>query len=264
MIYDQELLVAYGGEVKSLEEGKLEGIGIVFGSPDKPDRSEYKDFFDSTTSVNPSDTFITHLAFEHGRGRAEPIGIATMTKTAIGWNVEADLNLEDPFVKAIFPDIKKGKYGFSTGAVSHLVKRNPQSNGTNHIKQWFVGELSITTRPAEEAALITSVKFLPEERESTMTAEEILKDIAKSWFEKFNTIDISEQSLDKIVEKLSSVKADNSELASLQEQLATKTQELADLEGKLQIGEDALKEANDQITRVSLLAGIETVLKDSK
>lgn len=155
-------LVAWGGNFKAIsDEGILEGNGIVFGSENKPDKSIFRDFFTSDTFVHPENEFTTTLLFEHAFKRMEPIGKATMYKTENGWDVIAELNLSDPFVKEKFEEIKaEGGWGFSTGAIGHALDREKKANDTHFIKQWVVGEISITKTPAEPDALVRNVKSL--------------------------------------------------------------------------------------------------------
>ena len=160
-IPEASLNFTWGGDFKSVtDQGILEGDGIVFGSETEHDLSSFKDFFTSDTFVHPDTEFTTSLFMEHGFNYRSPIGKAKMVKSDTGWKVSAELNLNDPEVKSKFEDIKKGGWGFSTGAVSHVVERDKKSNGTHFIKQWAVGELSITKTPAEPKALVHSVKSM--------------------------------------------------------------------------------------------------------
>lgn len=159
----ENLNLTWGGNFKSVtDQGILDGSGIVFGSELEPDLSQFKDFFTKDTYVNPEDSFTTTLFMEHCFSYDKPIGKAHMYKTDKGWEVTAELNMEDPVVKSRFPEIKSGGWGFSTGAVGHAVVREKKENGTHHIKQWAVGEISITKTPAEPKALIHNVKSIDE------------------------------------------------------------------------------------------------------
>lgn len=264
------ILVAYGDAVKSNEQGLLEGRAIVFGSPESPDSSRYKDYFSEETFVNRKNTFEVMLGFEHGDGYSEDIGEATITKTADGWEAVAQLDMDNPIVQDNFDDIKAGKYGFSTGALPHYVKRQKQKNGTNHIKRWVVGELSITKTPAEKKAIIREVKYaqqadMPDDAgDMTSTNPSLeLVDILKDFISVLLSmkVNLSDEAIEKIVEKIpQTVKSDvNGELET---ELAKTKQQLADLEVKFGTSEVALQEANQQITRLSFLAGVEQTLKD--
>lgn len=155
--------LTWGGQLKSVgDEGILEGDAIVFGSEKSPDISSFKDFFTEETYVHPENKFITALYMEHAFSYRKPIGKATMIKTEKGWTATAELDMANPVVKSRFAEIKAGGWGFSTGAVGHVVEREARENGTHFISQWSVGELSITRTPAEPKALVHTVKSLDE------------------------------------------------------------------------------------------------------
>lgn len=153
----------WGGNLKSVnDQGLIEGDGIVFGSEEKYDLSPFKDFFTPDTFVHPEQKFTTPLFLEHAFQYKQSIGKAYMYKTESGWKATAELDLENPIVKEKFDDIKKGGWGFSTGSSAHVVLREEKKDGTHHITQWPVAELSITKTPAEPTALIRNVKSLNE------------------------------------------------------------------------------------------------------
>src|SRR5690606_23792827 len=81
-------------------------------------------------------------------------------KTDDGWVAEAQLDLTSDSGKAVYESVKDTPHGFSTGALGHLVQREEQKNGTNFIKRWVVGEISLTTRPAEKKAVVQTVKSI--------------------------------------------------------------------------------------------------------
>lgn len=171
---EKPLILTWGGNLKSVsDQGVLEGKAIVFGSERSPDISSFKDFFTSDTYVHPEESFTTPLFFEHGLSYRKPIGKALVYKTEQGWDATAMLDMDNALVQARFPEIKAGGWGFSSGAVGHIVDREKKSNGTHHIIQWAVGELSITKTPAEPKALIHSVKSLDEYYNPMMLDEDV-------------------------------------------------------------------------------------------
>lgn len=202
-IPETSLNFTWGGNFKSItDQGILEGDGIVFGSENDHDLSSFKDFFTSDTFVHPENEFTTSLFMEHGFHYRNPIGKARMFKSDTGWKVCAELNLNDPEVISKFEDIKKGGWGFSTGAVSHVVERDKKPNGTHHIKQWAVGELSITKTPAEPKALVHSVKSMDAYYNGEL-------DLPSEQEENNNDMEISEKMLEimtKISEEISNIK----------------------------------------------------------
>lgn len=153
------LLVIDGGTVKTEEDGLVTGMAIVFGSPNEPDSSSQRDFFTADTHVRKNTEFTIPLYYNHAMGPIrEEIGEATVIKTDSGWRTSAKLDLSTESGKKVYEYVKDKPHGFSTGAVSHLVIRESQKNDTNFLKQWPIGELSLTQRPAERRALVQSVK----------------------------------------------------------------------------------------------------------
>lgn len=151
------MLVIDGGTVKTEQEGVLKGLGIVFGDESDPDA--YRDFFTPETHVRKSTSFTVPLYYNHGLGAIDTeIGEATLTKTDKGWEAEANIDIDDPLGAKVYKAVKKSPHGFSTGALQHLVKREPKANDTNLLTQWVVGELSLTERPAERKAVVQSIK----------------------------------------------------------------------------------------------------------
>lgn len=154
-------LVIDGGVVKTSEEGVVSGMGIVFGSEAQPDQSSMRDFFTEDSFITKRKTFSVPLYYDHGLGLIdEEIGEATLTKTKDGWFAEANIDTTSETGKKIHDRVKDKPHGFSTGAVSHLVKREARGNNTNFLKKWPVGELSLTERPAERRATVQTVKSI--------------------------------------------------------------------------------------------------------
>lgn len=151
------MLVIDGGTVKTEQEGIVKGLGIVFGSEAEPDA--YRDFFTPDTFVRKNASFTVPLYYNHGLGAIDTeIGEATLTKTDKGWEAEAKIDVDDPLGAKVYKAVKKSPHGFSTGALQHLVKREPRPNDTSLLTQWVVGELSLTERPAERKAVVQSIK----------------------------------------------------------------------------------------------------------
>lgn len=154
------LLVIDGGTVKSEENGVVKGLAIVFGSSKEPDQSSQKDFFTSDSFIMKKNSFEVPLYHNHGFPVKEQIGEAVLTKTEIGWEAVAKLDLSNELAKQVYENAKSKQYGFSTGALSHLVEREAKDNSTHFLKRWVVGELSLTERPAERKAVVQAIKSL--------------------------------------------------------------------------------------------------------
>ena len=155
------ILIIDGGTVKTDESGVVEGLGIVFGSENEPDSSAERDFFTKESYIRKKEQFVVPLYYNHGLGPIKTeIGEATLTKEESGWRAVAQIDTEDDLGKTVYDAVKEKPHGFSTGAMQHLVKREAKSNGTNFLKQWVVGEISLTERPAERKAVVESIKSL--------------------------------------------------------------------------------------------------------
>ncbi len=158
-----KFLVIDGGTVKTGEEGIVEGLGIVFGSEEQPDRSQERDFFTKDSKIRNKNSFEVPLYWEHGiKGFIDPIGEAVLTKVDGGWHASAEIDLTTDQGQDFYKKVKKEQYGFSTGSMSHLVRRESKGNNTHFLKNWPVGEISLVKMPAESRALVQSIKSLQE------------------------------------------------------------------------------------------------------
>jgi hypothetical protein len=158
-----QLLVIDGGTVKTNAEGIVEGLGIVFGSESEPDQSPQHDFFTEDSFIQKKSTFSVPLFYNHGMPFDDQIGEATLTKSANGWMTTAEIDTTTELGKKVYEAVQEKPHGFSTGALQHLVKREAKSNGTNFLKKWVVGEISLTERPAERKAIVQSIKSVGDE-----------------------------------------------------------------------------------------------------
>lgn len=167
------MLVIEGGAVKSQEDGIAIGQGIVFGSPIEPDQSKERDFFTADTFVSTKTSFDVTLYHNHGFPVKIPIGEATLTKSEQGWDAEARIDLTTDLGRQVYETMKSTPYGFSTGSMTHLVERVAKENNTNFLKNWPVGELSLTPRPAERKARVQAIKSLDPTTGEELEAENI-------------------------------------------------------------------------------------------
>ena len=154
-----DMFIAYGGELKALGDGRVGGILVRMSTKDDPDLTG--DFFDIKSDVRfPSEL---DVYYNHGMDstlKTRVIGKAKLSLTAKAdvW-AEAQLNMRDEYEKAIYAMIENKKLGYSSGALSHLVEREP-SGKSMFIKTWPIGEVSLTPRPAEPRNTVVSLKSL--------------------------------------------------------------------------------------------------------
>ena len=155
----EDELIYFSDELKALGDGKIGGYLVRYSTANDPDLTA--DYFDAKTIINVPDNI--PLLYNHGMDstlKKRTIGkvIRTEMQDAGVW-AEAQMNMRDDYEKAIYAMAEKGKLGFSSGALSHLVEREPVGKAF-HIKSWFIGEASLTPTPAEYRNTVQSVKTL--------------------------------------------------------------------------------------------------------
>lgn len=157
---ETERPVSLGGEVKALGDNRIGGFLVRFTSPDEPDLEG--DYFDASTyfgEVKSVPLFYAHgYDPEIGIGR---IGVGQVEVKDAGLWYVAQLEMSEEYMQAIMKLVAAGKIGFSSGAVPNLVQRE-KKGGAWHIKQWIIGEGSLTPTPADPHTIrtVTSIKSL--------------------------------------------------------------------------------------------------------
>jgi HK97 family phage major capsid protein len=155
---DDELVI-YGGEIKALGNGKVGGVLVRVTNQNEPDLAN--DYFSSQSDVRfPSeiDVYYNHGMDETIKKRV--IGRAKLSRldNADVW-AETQLNMRDEYEKRIYELAEAGKLGYSSGALSHLVEREPVGK-SYHIKTWVIGEASLTPTPAEYRNTVRTIKSI--------------------------------------------------------------------------------------------------------
>lgn len=143
-----ELLIAFGGAIKALGDGKVGGYLVRFTGPDQPDLEG--DFFTPDTDFDLEGKSALSVYYQHGQDatlKNRRIGRGKAAVDDVGLWIEAQLELRDEYEKAIYEMVESGKVGWSSGAVAHLVQREKSASAW-HIKSWPIGEASITPTPA--------------------------------------------------------------------------------------------------------------------
>ncbi len=155
-----EELVVFGAEIKALGEGKIGGVLIRRTDANSPDLTG--DFFSKDSDIRcPGEL---DVYYNHGLDstlKKRVIGRAKISQQENGdlW-AETQLAMRDEYEKAIYMMAESGKLGYSSGAISHLVEREPAGKGIWIIKTWAVGELSLTPTPAEYRNTVHTLKSL--------------------------------------------------------------------------------------------------------
>lgn len=130
----------------------LAGWGAVFDGNDLSNEYFTKDTDFWLSRLGPE----RPVLFDHGFDEvlsATVIGTGTLTPKSIddmsGLWFEAQLDKSKQYSKLISQLAKAGVLGASSGAVSHLVKREDAVDGRVMIKSWPIAEMSLTVTPAE-------------------------------------------------------------------------------------------------------------------
>jgi len=156
---DDNTLVGFGGEVKSLGDGKIGGYLVLFSDSTTPDLAN--DFFTKDTDFGASTSTLVwydHLMNATVRHCLDVSG--TLKKTDAGIWAEAQLNLRNEYEKEIHDLVLAGKLGWSSGTASHLVERE-QVGKSHWIKRWPLGlDASLTPTPCEPRTSVVPLKSL--------------------------------------------------------------------------------------------------------
>lgn len=169
-----------GDAVKALENGRIGGLAIRFGSSDEPDMSSTRDYFTKSASywLDAWDKrpMLYHHALEESTADDPVIG--TWTKAAVtdeGVWLEGELNRSYRFHAAIKELVRRGVLRISTDSAPHLVRREAKGGGVHEIKRWPIVAASLTVTPAEPRLAGVSFKSLIDELglppEESATAE---------------------------------------------------------------------------------------------
>ena len=153
-------LIAIGGEVKALGGGKVGGYLVRYTDSTSPDL--VGDFFDAKSEITVPESL--PLIYNHGLDatiKKRKIGTTETRIDDAGIWAQSQLNMRDEYEKRIYEMAQAGKLGYSSGALSHLVEREPVGKSF-HIKTWFIGEASLTPTPAEFRNTVVSIKSLME------------------------------------------------------------------------------------------------------
>lgn len=161
---DKKIDITLGGHaVKALGDGRVGGYLVRYTDASTPDLQG--DYFTPESELGFYEAL--PVLYHHGQDKTvgrRVIGRGVVKRDEIGLWVEAQLALRDEYEKYIYDLAEKGKLGWSSGAVSHMVEREQKAVGVQWIKTWWVAEASLTPTPAEprnDAATIKSDELQP-------------------------------------------------------------------------------------------------------
>lgn len=152
----------YGGAIKAVGDGMVEGYLIVFTDPTQKDLSG--EFFDKNTDLCLEDYPIEDATVMFHHGLDDTLGprrLGKVVKSAeddIGHWVRTQLDLRDAYEQWIYKLAERGKLGYSSGTLPGA--RRVSKGG--HIDRWAIVDATLTPSPMMPfATQIQSVKSLP-------------------------------------------------------------------------------------------------------
>jgi phage head maturation protease len=159
---DDLLISITGGEVKSLGDRRFRGHLVLFSGPDDPDLTG--DFFSAKTDFDFEDGERRSGYFKHGmdvKVGNRKVGRGVLTRDTKGVLLDGIIDERFEYAEDVWQAIEGGHLGLSSGAVSHLVRREKvaaKGREVYHVTHWPLGEWSFTPAPAEPRTQVMAVK----------------------------------------------------------------------------------------------------------
>jgi HK97 family phage prohead protease len=153
-----KVVLSYGAEIKALggEKGEFEGYGSVFGVVDSYNEIVEKGAFEESLRKNG----MPALLWQHRSAEVCGVYIEVREDTH-GLFVKGELNLETQIGREAHALLKQGALkGLSIG-FRPLVEEVNKETGKIHLKKVKLYEVSLVTFPANEEALVDTVKSAP-------------------------------------------------------------------------------------------------------
>jgi hypothetical protein len=156
---NDETMIQFGSAVKNLGGGKIGGHLVLFSTKSDPDLGN--DFFTASTDFDFEDGDNRSGYYNHGldvKIANHKIGRGVLTRDELGVWLEAQLTERDAYADAVLKLVEEGALGLSSGALSHLVRREKATKGISEVTHWPIGEWSLTPTPAEPRTQAMSLK----------------------------------------------------------------------------------------------------------
>ena len=157
-----DMLIAWGGAVKALGEGRVGGIGVRFTNAD--DRDLEGEYFTEKTyygarNGDGADCWIDHgfqiIEGEQGKQWADHLlSPVKATKEESGLWVETLCDMADEYEAMVYEMVEAGKLGWSSATAGHM--RRVTDDG--EITRWPIVEFSLTPTPAEPRNRVMTLK----------------------------------------------------------------------------------------------------------
>lgn len=155
------VVLAFGGHVKALGDGRVGGYLVRFGDADDTDLEG--DYFTAQTDfdIDWNDSAKSATYYNHGLDpvlKRRKLTTGMLKRDDVGVWVEAQLQMRDEYERAIYKLAEQNKLGWSSGTAPHLVERKAV-DGANEIVRWPLGlDASLTPTPAEHRNAVVSLK----------------------------------------------------------------------------------------------------------
>lgn len=158
----QDMVCYYGGTIKAVGNGMVEGYLIYFTNPAQKDLSG--EYFDTLTDLCLDDCPIEDARPLFHHGLDDTLGVRQLGKIVksvvddVGVWVRAKLEMRDAYEEWVYKLAERGKLGWSSGTLPGA--RRVSKSG--HIEKWAVIDATLTPSPMMPfATQIQSVKSLP-------------------------------------------------------------------------------------------------------
>ena len=143
--------------IKELNEDRviIGGYAAIWGSWE--DRDLENDFFTKETDFwldrMPGPKPVLYDHGQHAGMKHTVLGrTIKLEKDDTGLSIEAELERHNEYIEKVIALVERGVLGWSSGAVSHLVKWD-----SGCIKSWPIAEMTLTPTPAEPRLLDTEI-----------------------------------------------------------------------------------------------------------
>lgn len=252
-LHGDDELIAFGGELKALGDGKVGGYLVRFTTKDDPDLSG--DFFTKDTDFGPASESIAW--FHHRQpaklenGKIMPAlkkrmaNNVSLKKDDFGVWAESVLDLRDEYEKFIYGQVVAGKMGYSSGTSPHTVDREIIGKGVAWVKTWPLGtDASYTPSPCEFRNTVTTVKSLSTPDFAALTSGD-----AVTYSKTINTIQENNSMTPEEIKAQLNALLDEREAE--QKVRDTKAAEIKAIQTKSE--EDGYKKAVDELTKKGML-----------
>lgn len=153
--------------IKSVGGGRVEGLLVRYTDPHRLDLG--RDYFDAGTDLCVKDGDELPLLWHHNLDpeKRGPIGKGTVKFTDAGLWFQSWLNRRDQYEMLILKMIELGKAGYSSGADTPRVLRQPIAGKANahRIARWPLIEGSVTPVPMDAANTVSIKAFMAQQRQ---------------------------------------------------------------------------------------------------